>query len=411
MKIVLVTQWYPPEQAPIGYMIQELARDLLQKGHDVTIVTGFPNHPSGKVFGGYKKKWRQLETSYGIKVRRLYLYTSESRGKVHRVLTFLTFTITSTIDLLFLSKFDLIFAVFQPLTVGVTLPFVAKIRGAKLILNVQDLHPDVQIELGLVRSPWIIKVLKWVERYGYMSANGLVVICNYFKKHSLQLGARDEAVKVIPNWIDLKEIVPKSRENIIREKLGLSPKHFVVLYAGTIGMVSGAEIMVSVAEKLSVKFPDLRFVFVGEGPLTVKLKTLANECALSNMLFMPFQSRDLLSEVQAISDISVVTLRKGKGKASVPSKVLGYMAAARPVIASVDSDSETANLIRSANCGKVVSPESVDEICQSIEWLLNRPDIMLQMGMDGRRYLEQNYQRDKITSQYISFFESLYKQP
>jgi colanic acid biosynthesis glycosyl transferase WcaI len=407
MRIVLVTQWYPPEQAPIGYMFQELAKDLLQKGHDVTIVTGFPNHPTGIVYSGYEKKWRQLEIQDGIKLRRVYLYTSAARSKLNRMITFASFTITSTIELLFLKNVDLIFAVFQPLSVGLTLPVVAKLKNTKLVLNIQDLHPDVQIELGLVRSPWVIKFLKWVEKFGYNSADGLVVICDYFKKHSVKLGAHAESVKVIPNWIDLNEIVTKSRENCFRETLGLSAEHIVILYAGTMGMVSGAGIVLAVAEKLQHKLPNLRFVFVGEGPLVSDMKVSAIEKCLANVTFYPFQKRELLSDVQAASDISIVTLLRGKGKASVPSKVLGYMAAARPVIASVESDSETAHLIRDSKCGEVVEPEDVEQLCLAITKLANSLDLRMEMGIQGRLYLEQNYQRNKVTSQYIDFFESL----
>jgi len=407
MKVVLLSQWYPPEQAPIGYMIRELAQAMITRGHEVTVITGFPNHPSGKVFGGYRKQWCLRENVDGIDILRMYLYTAPNPGKLSRILTFLTFTLTSAWALFTHSRYDLIFAVFQPLSVGVTLPLVARVKNARLILNVQDLHPDVPIELGLIRNPLLIRVLRWVERFGYSSASGLAVICEQFKKHCIDSGAKDGDVAVIPNWIDLDEIKPGDRNNRFREALGLSPEHVVVLYAGTVGLVSGAEIALHAAQLFEKELPEARLVFVGEGPALADLKQYARENAMSNVLFAPFQPREKLSEVQAIADVSLVSLRRGKGRASVPSKVLGYMAAARPVIASVDSDSETATLVGQSNCGMVVEPESSVALAATIVHLLKDRPQMIRLGSNGRNFLEENYRKEKITGQYVDFFEDI----
>lgn len=407
MRIVLLSQWYPPEQAPIGYMIQELALSLVAKGHNVTVITGFPNHPSGVVFGGYRKQWCLEENREGVTVKRMYLFTSASPGKIKRVVTFLSFTLTSAWALLVHPRYDLIFAVFQPLSVGLILPTLAKIRQVKFILNVQDLHPEVPIELGLISNPLLVRLLRWIEKYGYQSADGLAVICDKFRIHCVQLGAKDSNVAVIPNWIDLQEITPKSRENSFRTELGLLPEHIVVLYAGTIGLVSGAEIVLNAALVLQDKLPNIRFVFVGEGTALVSLKAFTHSNVLTNIVFAPFQKRSALSDVQAIADISLVTLLRGKGRASVPSKVLGYMAAARPVIASVDADSETASLLTRAGCGVIVEPEDSIALATAIASLAGDSNRMFWLGRHGRQHLEEHYQKDKITGQYVKFFEEI----
>jgi colanic acid biosynthesis glycosyl transferase WcaI len=137
------------------------------------------------------------------------------------------------------------------------------------------------------------------------------------------------------------------------------------------------------------------------------MKDFANANVLTNIVFAPFQKRSELSDVQAISDISLVTLLRGKGRASVPSKVLGYMAAARPVIASVDSESETASLVARAGCGVIVEPEDSKALVKAITSLAGDPDLMRQLGRQGRQHLEEHYQKDKITGQYIQFFEEI----
>lgn len=407
MKVVFVSQWYPPEQAPIGYMIRELAQAMTAAGHDVTVVTGFPNHPSGTVFGGYRKRWCLKEVVDGVNLRRTYLYTKPGAGKLSRILTFLTFTLSSGLALLLGRRKDLIFAVFQPLSVGLTLPFIAKIKGSKLILNVQDLHPDVPIELGLVRNPLFIRMLRSVERFGYRRASGLAVICHQFKSHCVRKGGQGEKIVVIPNWIDVNEVVPGDRENGFRTELGLSRDHVIVLYAGTIGLVSGAEIVVTAASLLEKNLPAARLLFVGEGPAVAGLKRQVEESRLSNVLFAPFQARERLSEVQAIADISLVTLLKGKGRSSVPSKVLGYMAAGRPVIASVDSDSETASLVRRSGCGVVVDAEDGTALASAVVSLARDPALRRRLGMSGRNYLEAHYDKANVTGKYVKFFESM----
>lgn len=407
MKIVFLTQWYPPEQAPIGYMFRELAQALIARGHQVTVITGFPNHPSGEVFGGYRKRWRLKEALDGVDVWRMYLYTSPNRGKISRILSFISFTLSSAWALLAHPRCDLVFAVFQPLSVGLTLPALTRLKGSKLVLNVQDLHPDAPIQLGLIRNPLLIRVLRWVERFGYRSADGLAVICDSFKKHCVHNGAREERVAVIPNWIDIDEIRPGDRSNTFRASLGLAPEHVVVLYAGTVGLVSGAEVAVRAAQALEELYPEMRLVFVGEGPALGGLKDYVQRNRVKNVVFAPFQPRELLPQVQAIADISLVSMRRGKGKASVPSKVLGYMAAARPVVASVDLDSETAALVVKASCGRVVEPEDAQALASVISRLIEDPDARVQLGSGGRRYLEDNFQKATVTAKYADFFEGL----
>lgn len=406
MKVLIVSQWFPPEQSPFGYMMKELAQGLLLKGHDVTVVTAFPNHPGGEVFGGYNKKWVLRETIDGVKVIRVWLGTSSNRSPFMRLYTFISFTVTSSIAVLRQKNIDVIFAVFQPLSVGLTLPLIAKFRRAKLVLNIQDLHPDVPIELGLVRGRFLKWVLRCVEKYGYRNADALTVICESFKRHCVTRGAMPEVVKVIPNWIDLNEIKPRSRINAFRCAAGLADEDYVVLYAGTLGYVSGAEVVLSAARELS-NLPEVRFVFVGGGAMFEELQRMAAKDRLTNVIFAPFQPRDVLGDVQAISDVSVVTLGAGKGKNSVPSKVLGYMAAARPIVASVDCDSETALTISAAKCGRVVEPGSGEKLAEAILKFKGDSELSRTLASNGRLFLERHYSRQDIVDQYSMFFEQI----
>lgn len=387
-------------------MLKELAADLAAAGWEVTVLTGFPNHPGGIVFRGYRKRWFEEEWVDGIRVWRVYLYTSANRSSFRRMLTFASFTVTSSLAILFRARSQVVFAVLQPLSVGLTMPLLKWSKRFRLIFNVQDLHPDAPIELGLIRNPLLIRALRHVEHFAYRNADRLAVICEGFRSHCIAAGAAASKVTTISNWVDLEAIRPGASDAEFRAELGLEQKDFVVLYAGTIGRVSGAHLIVEVADILR-EHPDIKIVLVGEGPLVADLKGRARAAALTNIVFAPFQPRERLSEVQAMADVSTVTLLPGKGKLSVPSKVLGYMAAARCVICSADADTETARLVRDARCGIVTAPGSASEMAEGIVALRHDASRREAMAANGRAYLEGYLSRPAITRKYRALFEEL----
>ena len=399
--VVIVSQWFPPEHAPIGYMLKELASFMADKGWDVEVVTGFPNHPTGRVQAPYVKKRVLRERADGVDVTRLWLLTSEKRSFITRSLNFLSFTFSVLVYLLARRKPQLVFAVLQPLPMGGVLSVLAKLRGFKLVFTVQDLHPDVLIDLGLIRSPVLARALKAIERTAYRQADGLAVICEGFRNHVRKNGSRGE-VAVIPNWIDVDEIRPEViADNPIRALAGVRSDAPLVLYAGTIGHVSGAEVVVEAARLT----PEITWMFVGDGPLLPQLRSISQPCG--NVRFLPFQPRRLLQAVQNSADVSIVSLLPGKGIFSVPSKVLGYMAAAKPVVASVDPDSETAYLIQASGCGKVVPPGDAQSLAAAVRLLIAEPEHAAILGRSGRAYLEANFGRTQICSRYLSLLQRM----
>jgi colanic acid biosynthesis glycosyl transferase WcaI len=291
------------------------------------------------------------------------------------------------------------------MSMAIALWIAARIRGSRIVFNVQDLHPDAAIALGLVRGSLLIRFLRRVERWAYSRADALAVICEGFREHCVSRGADSSRVVVIPNWIDLDEVVPLRGPSKFRTELGISPSDFVVLYAGTIGLVSGAGIVVDVARRLR-SFPDVKFVFVGDGPLLGELSRVAAEGALTGVKFLPFQDRALLSEVQGLADVSLVTLLAGHGRTSVPSKMLGYMAAARAIVASVDANSETARMVAESGCGIVVPPEDPEALAAGILQLREDRRATGLMGMSGREYLGREMGKQVAMSRYQRLFEA-----
>jgi len=402
MRIVIICQWFLPEFAPIGVILNELAQDLIARGHEVTIVTGFPNHPDGIVFNGYKKKLFSTEFIDGVKVVRCYLYTSPKKTFLRRLLNYISFAVTSFLATLKLKNQDILFVVSPPLSNGLIALALNKLKTLPYIFNVQDIYPDAAISTGVITNKSAIRLLKKIEKFVYNNSNGISVISPNFKVNLCNKGVPQDKVSVIYNWIDTNEIVPLSKDNGFSFKHGLKDR-FVVLYSGTIGLISGAEIILECAKKL-ITHKDIVFLFVGEGVVKDGLQKQVQKFKLPNVKFLSFQPRKTLSQVQSSSDVSIVSLARGTGVTSVPSKVLGYMAAARPVIASVDSDSDTHVLIENAQCGICVGPGDSDALVQSILSFYYDRNKAKSMGENGRKFLIDNFHRTRITSQYEKLF-------
>jgi colanic acid biosynthesis glycosyl transferase WcaI len=406
-RLTIVSQWYPPEQAPFGRMMQELATRLAAAGWDVTVVTGFPNHPSGIVHDGFRKRWVQEERHAGVRVLRVWLATSKRRTLLARLATFVTFTVSASWRLLREPRPDIVFAVLQPLTVGVTLPLVARLKGARLVLNLQDLHPDAQIRLGMIRNRGLIRLLKAIEARAYRSCAALTVICEHFRQHALRHGAAPGRVFVIENWVDADRICPQPEGGRrFRQELGIGDQDFAVLWAGTLGHVSGVEVVVEAAAVLSSN-RRIRFVIVGEGPLKERSEARARELALANVRFVPFQPESMLAAMQSSADVSLVTLAPTLAEVSVPSKVLAYFAAGRPVIAAVPQESETANLVRRAGAGVIVPAGDAAALAAAIEQLASDPESAGRLGTAARSFAVEQLSAAAAASRYEGLFQSL----
>lgn len=405
-KLTILTQWYPPEQAPFGRMMHELASDLSRRDWDVTVITGFPNHPNGDVFGGYRKRWLQEEADAGVNVQRVWLATSPNRGLLARLATFASFTLTSAWRFLRRPRADVVFAVLQPLSVGVTLPMVARLKRSALVFNLQDLHPDTQVRLGMIRNPWLIAALRAFERFAYSHCAALTVICEPFRTHAVNRGAPVERVHVVGNWVDTKRIRPGPDGGEIRRAAGFDDTQFVALWAGTLGLVSGARVVLEAAQLLRDD-PHVRVLIVGDGPIRGELIERARDLGLGNVSFLPFQPEDRLVAVQNAGDVSIVTLAREFAESSVPSKVLAYMAAGRGVVAAVDGESPTARLLRDADCGVIVEPDDARALADALRGLAHDSNRVCELGASARVHAVRYLSREAAVDHYDRLLSSL----
>ena len=227
------------------------------------------------------------------------------------------------------------------------------------------------------------------------------ILSSSFKKSILALGVDEEKIALIYPWVDLELIHPLPKNNSFTQEYGLN-NHFIVLYAGNIGLSQGLESILDTAE-IFINHPDIRFVFVGDGTGKGSLQNQAKQRNLINVQFIPFQPRARLPEVLACSDLSIVILRQGMGLNSLPSKIFSIMASGRPILASVDEDSETWILIKQAEAGLWVPPENASSLAEAIISLKNDHALRDRLGKNGREWVELHHSPKKAAEQFESY--------
>lgn len=318
-----------------------------------------------------------------------------SRAITVRAAIYLTQAIGSALLASMTAKPDAVM-IYGPPLVGPLLGSIVAIRHrARLINVIYDIYPDIAVETGRVNNQLAISAARIAEKVQYRVSDLTIVLSEGFKRTLIEKGVPERQIAVIPVWLDPDGIRPLDRENSWRQEQGISEKKFVVLYAGTIGVVSGASMVADAAALLQDR-PEILFLFVGEGEERPNVESRAKELGLLNMRFLPFQPRERLAEMQATADVGIVTLSPGRGRTSVPSKVLGYMAAGRPVIASVDANSDTATEIESGACGIVVPPGDSQALAKSIAELADNSKMATNFGKMSRRRFESHYSSGSV---------------
>lgn len=404
--IIITTSIYPPELHPSGIMNQELAERLIDFGYNVKISSGFPTYPYGKLHPGWQRSLLHKSILNGVEIFRSWHPIFSNKRFLARALSSFGKSLSYLVGVPLMGRPDVIISD-GPDIIG---PLISEILGkyynAKLIVVIHDLVFDIIKSTKKINST-ILSLLQRIEILSLRLSDKLIVLSEGFRRTLIhEKGIPPEKIIVIPVWLDKNEVYPLDRKNPWRREMGIPLNKFVVLYAGTIGLVSGAPIVVEAARLLQ-DHPDILFLFVGEGRVKDEVQILATQAGLSNIRFLPFQPRERLCELQASADVSLVTLAPGRGKTSVPSKVLGYMAAARPVIASVDQDCDTAETIRSAQCGLVVPPADPLTLAAAVLYYYRRPKALQEAGSAGYNYFLSNFEKEVILPQYLAVIQQI----
>ncbi len=393
---------------PTAIMAQELARGLARNGHDVTVVTGFPNHPYGRLFPGFHMKWVSSEKLNGYRLIRGCHPVNPSSAIAVRALMTASKLLAYLIGVCYAPRPEVIISFeLEPLIGPLLASLIARGFRAKSVNLIFDLYPDTLVNFYKLNNTALLSAGYALEKLAYFLSDRIVVLSRGFAIIlTAGKGVPAEKVIQIPVWLDSQDIVPMKRNNAWRREMGIPEEQFVILHAGTIGEAAGADIILETAQRLS-PIQDILFLIVGDGPAKQKIQARTQSMALGNVKFLPFQPRERLSELQATADVSLVTLLPGQGKASVPSKILGYMAAARPVVASVDPECDIAELIKQAGCGLTVHPGDSQALSEAIVSLYHTPDLLKTMGNRGRDYFLKNFEKNSVIKRYVELLKQI----
>ncbi len=404
MRILVVCPHFEPDVAPTGAVITEIAHRLAECGHELDVVTSLPWYKSHAIESGWRGKLVRRENTAWGRITRVHPFPTDKRNIPARAAGFAGFTVLTTIFSVFSRRRpDVVLTMSPPLTLGLAGWIAARIRRVPMVFNVQDIFPDVAIEVGAISRPALIRLLRRLEKFTYRRADAVTVLSDDLRDNVVEklAGKGRTEVRVIPNFVDVERIVPGRRDNAYREEFGLGDRT-VIMYAGNLGFSQPLELMVQAARRLRHR-DDLVFVINGGGSTRPGLEDSASD--LDNLIFVDLQPVGRLPEVLAAGDIHVIALRAGLGRSSVPSKLYSILAAGRPVLASIDDGTEVVRVLAASGAGRSVPPEDAAAFCAAIEVLVD--EDLTEMGRRGRAFVEDWVSPAGVAAAYVELFRDI----
>jgi colanic acid biosynthesis glycosyl transferase WcaI len=408
MKILYVSQYFSPEMGAPAARVHELSREWVRLGHDVTVLTGFPNHPTGIIPAEYRGQLVRKEVVDGIKIVRAPIYAAANKGFVRRVLNYLSsFMSASTLGPVLTSRPDVIIGTSPQFLTAVAGLWLAAVKRVPFVFEVRDLWPRSIVEVGAMRADSLaIRVLEKLERLLYRRADRIVAVTDSFVDAIAANGISPEKISVVTNGVDLELFRPRPRPEA-RAALGL-PEGFLATYVGTHGMAHGLGLVLDVAKQVAAE--GIRFLLVGEGAEKAALKARAAAEGIENVTFWDQQPRDRVAQIYAASDVCLVLLRDlPLFHAVIPSKIFEFMGAARPIVTTVDGESR--GILERAGAGLFCPPERPDALAETLRNLAADSARLDAMGRAGREYVERHYSRPALAASYLDILAPLVPQP
>ncbi len=404
MKILILTQYFPPEVGAPQNRLFELAVRLQENETKVTIFTAMPNYPQMEVHEEYKGKFYHYEEMNGLKVHRAWIYVSKSKGIFKRLLNYFSFVKSSFwLGLFKLGKFDFILCESPPLFLGITAYLLKKIKGAKLIFNVSDLWPESAEKLGLVSNKFFLKSATKLEEFLYRNSD---LISGQTQGIVRNISSRFPNKKVywLPNGVDLSFYDKAKVKSDWRKENNFNNDDFILFYAGIIGHAQGLEVILKAADFLKDQ-KNIKFVLLGSGPEKDNLLLLKDSLDLENVFFFEAVTKKEMPAIIAAIDVAVIPLKRlDLFKGAIPSKIFENLAMKKPILLGVEGEAKEL-FIDNGRSGLAFIPEDPDDLASKTLELFNNQTMLIQLGENGYKYVEQNFTRDKIANDFWNFIK------
>ena len=394
MRLLILTQYYPPEIGAPQNRLHELAIRLKNKGAQIEVLTALPNYPKMEVFKDYRDKQRREETIEGITVHRSWIYVSASKSIVARLLNYFSFVWSSYWRGRRLQSFDYLMVESPPLFLGYSAIALSKKLNAKLIFNVSDLWPESAEKLGLVTNKNLLNMACKLEKKCYQ-ASTLITGQTQGIVNDIKQRFPAKEVSWLPNGVDISFYNPEEiPDSDFRQVNGFKDEDIIFFYGGILGHAQGLEIIIEAAREL--ENTHAQFVIQGAGPEKEKLVTLHKKYALKNIHFLEPVTKSEMPGILKSVDIAIVPLKKlDLFKGAIPSKIFEALAMKKPLLLGVDGEARK-HFIENAQAGLFYTPEDIDSLKTQVLYFLENPDETKKMGDRARNYVADVFDRNKI---------------
>ncbi len=405
MHILIIHQAFASLDEPGGTRHYEFARLLVSRGHEVTVIASPVSYitgaPTPSAFGTSPIFSENGGGREAVRVLRASVYSAHHKSFFHRAIAFFSFMFSSFFLGLKVKHVDLIWGTSPPIFQGATAWALARIKRVPFLFEVRDLWPQFAIAVGVLKNPILIRLTEWLERFLYRGADRVMVNSPGFLEHVKGRGAK--RVELIPNGADPSMFDPNEDGAEFRRLHKLEHK-FVALYAGAHGMSNDLDVVLDAASKLADS--KIQIVLLGDGKEKPALQARAAEMKLTNVTFLPSVPKTEMPRTLAGADACIANLKPlEEYKTTYPNKVFDYMAAGRPVALAIDG--VIRDVVEAAECGFFAEPGNASALANVISKLAANKNKAREMGLKGRKYLEENFSRDKIAGQLVSLLEEM----
>ncbi len=406
MRVLLISQYFPPETGGPPNRLLSIANGLRDAGHEVHVIAEKPNHPEGIIREQYRGGIFDERIYDGISVTYTWVYTHPEKDFVKRLSFYLSFMVMAIMGAWRTrGEFDVVLASSPPLFVGISGWLAAQLKGAQFVFDVRDLWPDLAVAMNELNGPLKIWLSKRLEHFIYHRADAITAVTNGFCEAIQSVTGSDTPVQRVMNGTEPDIFHRDEDGQKLRKDSGFDDR-FVVTYAGNVGICQGLDHILEAASRLEEERPEVLFRFVGSGPVKDKLQREAERRNLGNIEFHPRVSLDEAAAHMAAANALLVPLADHEiYRSFIPSKLFDSMAAGRPVLLSVDG--EARSILEDAEAGRYYPAENGQELANHIRWMVDHPEARTQMGENGRAYAQTHCTREAQAKRMTAFLEEL----
>jgi colanic acid biosynthesis glycosyl transferase WcaI len=396
VRVLILTQYYPPEIGAAQARLSAFAQQLRCRGHTVEVVTAMPHNLTGRTYAGFERTFYLREVVDGVTVHRTWVYAATGAG-IRRIFNYLSFTATSIFGLLRARRPDLIFVESPPLTLGISGWLGSIVHRVPFVFNVSDLWPDSVRELGVIRKGPVIRAAEWLESWIYRRAAIVNAVTNGIAS-TLQTKKRVPITKLrlFPNGVDIHRFSPEPPDERLRERLRLDGRP-VLLYAGTHGIVAGLPCVLDAAILLR---DEAMVVFVGAGPAKPMIVARARKLGIENVRFVDPVPLERMHSYYSLASAAIVTAVRSSAELGMrPAKLFPAFSCGVPVIYS--GEGEGANLVKEIAAGIVVPPEDPEAIANAMRMLISDAELRGELGRSGRKAAMERFSWSTIVDSWL----------